>query len=89
MLTFYVVCLNNFVLKKIFHKHFQIFKRFGSRSGSADLGPNCLHSEIIDQDLHCLSDKSDFTTKCSTLNESSIFSSFFFILLIFVIVVVC
>ena len=60
-----------FFKKKIFQKDFQIFKRFGS--GSADLGPNCLHFKIVDQDLHCLSDKADFTTNSFTLNESSIF----------------
>ena len=70
-----------------FQIHFQIFKPLGSRSGSADLGPNWLNSKIVDQDLHCLSDNSDFTTNCSTLNESSFFIYFF--LLIFVIVVVC
>ena len=42
----------------------------------ADLGPNFLHSKIIDEDLHCLSYKADFTTNCSTLNESSIFINF-------------
>ena len=45
----------------------------------ADLGPNFLHSKIIDHDLHCLFDKAEFTTTCSTLNESSIFFIFFFI----------
>ena len=45
----------------------------------ADLGPKFLHSKIMDQDLHCLLDKAEFTTNCSTLNESSIFYIFFFI----------
>ena len=53
----------------------------------ADLGPNFLHSKKIDQDLHCLFDKAEFTTNCSTLNESSIF--LFFFLLFFVIFVMC
>ena len=78
MITFLWSAEITLFFKKIFQKHFQNFKRFGSRSGSADLGPNCLHSKIIDQDLHCLSDKADFTTNCSTLNESSIFFLFFF-----------
>ena len=29
----------------------------------ADLGPNYLHSKIIDEDLHCLFDKAEFTKK--------------------------
>ena len=64
--------------KKNFQDHFQIFKRLGSRSGSVDLGSNCLHSKIVDQDLHCVSDKTDFTIICSTLNESSIFLKLIF-----------
>ena len=80
MLTFCGLLKQTFFKKrKIFQEHFQIFKRFGSRSGSADLGPNCLHSTITGQDLQCLSDKIDFTTSCSTLNESSIF--YYFLLL--------
>ena len=45
----------------------------------ADLGPNYLHSKIINENLHCLFDKAEFTTNCSTLNESSIFFIIFFI----------
>ena len=71
-----------FFFKKIFQEHFQIFKRIASKSDSADLGTNCLHSKILDQDLHCLSDKTDFTTNCSTLNEGSIFLFFFYYFLL-------
>ena len=39
----------------------------------ADLGPNFLHSKIIDQDLHYLFDKAESITNCSTLNQSSNF----------------
>ena len=45
----------------------------------ADLGPNYLHSIIIDEDLHCLFDKTEFTTNCSTVNESSIYFFFLFL----------
>ena len=83
----FVVCRNNFVKKKTFRNTFRFSKGLDPDQVGADLGPNCLHLKIIDQDLHCLSDKADFTTNCSTLNESSIF--FILFLLIFVIVVVC
>ena len=83
MLRFFVVCWNNFVLKKSFRNTFRFSNGLDPDPDQvgADLGP-----KIIDEDLNCLFDKAEFTTNCSTLNESSIY---FIFLLFFIIVVVC
>ena len=88
LLRFFVVCWNNFVLKKSFRNTFRFSNGLDPDPDQvgADLGPNYLRSKIIDKDLNCLFDKAEFTTNCSTLNESSIY---FIFLLFFIIVVVC
>ena len=82
MLTFLWSAEITLFKNKSFRNTFRFPKGLDPDQVGADLGPNCLHSKIIDQDLHCLSDKADFTTNCSTLNESSIFYTFFYYFLL-------
>ena len=68
------------LLKISFRNTFRFSNGLDPDQVGADLVPNFLHSKINDEDLHCLFDKAEFTTNCSTLNESSIF--LFFLLLL-------
>ena len=80
MLTF----LWSAVLKKKFRNTFRFSNGLDldPYQAGADLDPNYLHSKIIDEDLHCLFDKTEFTTNCSTVNESSIYFIFFIIFIL-------